>query len=141
MARVLEAIPLLHRQLALQFVKFAGVGAGATVVHVILFAGLIELLEISALLANLAAFGAAVLLSFVGHCCWTFRLRGDHARALGRFTAVAALGLALNSAFAYGIADRLGWHYGYALVAMVTATPLALFLLCRGWAFAGRAAV
>ena len=125
---------------ALQYVRFAGVGAAATAVHVILFAALIELLQISALIANLAAFGAALLLSFVGHCRWTFRLQSGHWGALGRFTVVAFLGLALNSAIAYGIADRLGWHYAYAVVAMVTATPVALFVLSRCWVFAGRAA-
>jgi putative flippase GtrA len=140
-ARFLQATAGLHRGLALQYIRFAGVGAAATAVHVALFVGLIELLQIAAFGANLAAFGAALLLSFVGHCRWTFRLPNDHWRALGRFTAVALIGLALNSAIAYGIADRLGWHYAYAVVAMVTATPAALFLLSRSWAFAGRAAL
>jgi putative flippase GtrA len=88
----------------------AAVRQGATAVHVTLFAALIERLQISALLANLAAFGAALLLSFVGHCRWTFRLRDDYWPALRRFSVVAVLGLGLNSAIAYGIVDRLGWY-------------------------------
>jgi putative flippase GtrA len=136
-ARFLPATAWARRGLALQYARFAGVGAIATGAHVVLFVGLIELLQISAVIANLAAFGAALLLSFVGHCRWTFRLQDDHWRALGRFTAVALIGLALNSAIAYGIADRLDWHYAYAVAAMVTATPVALFLLSRYWAFAG----
>jgi putative flippase GtrA len=121
---------------ALQYIRFIGIGAVATAVHVSLFAALIELLPISALVGNLAAFGAALLLSFVGHCRWTFRLRDGHGPALRRFTAVAALGLGLNSAIAYGIVDQLGWHYACAVVPMVTVTPVALFLLSRRWAFA-----
>jgi putative flippase GtrA len=128
------------RVLGLQFIRFASVGTVATGVHVVLFAVLIELLQISALVANLAAFGAALLASFVGHCRWTFRLRNRRWPALGRFTVIAVLGLGLNSAIAYGIGDRLGWHYAYALAAMVTVTPVALFLLSRCWAFAERAA-
>ena len=135
MAPLPEATAPVLRGVALQYIRFAGVGAAATAVHIVLFAALIELLQISALVANLAAFGAALLLSFVGHCRWTFRLQDGHWRALGRFTVIAVLGLGLNSAIAYGIADRLNWHYAYAVVAMVTATPVALFLLSRCWAF------
>jgi putative flippase GtrA len=125
-------------RVAFQYIRFAGVGAVATAVHVTLFAALMELLQISALLANLAAFGAAMLLSFAGHCRWTFRLREHHWPALRRFTVVAVLGLGLNSAIAYGIADRLGWHYACAVTLMVTVTPVTLFLLSRRWAFADR---
>jgi putative flippase GtrA len=132
-----EAAAPVLRGLALQYARFAGVGAVATAVHVILFAALIELLQISALLANLAAFGAALLLSFTGHCRWTFRLRHGHWSALRRFSVVAVLGLGLNSALAYAIADRLAWHYACAVVPMVTVTPVTLFLLSRYWAFAG----
>lgn len=127
--------------LGLQYIRFACVGAATTGVHVVLFAILIELLQISALAANLAAFGAPLLLSFVGHCRWTFRLRNGRWPALGRFTVIAVLGLGLNSAIAYGIGDQLGWHYAYAVVAMVTVTPVVLFLLSRCWAFAERAAI
>jgi putative flippase GtrA len=127
--------------LGLQYIRFACVGAAATGVHVALFAILIELLQISALVSNLAAFGAALLLSFVGHCRWTFRLRNGRWPALGKFAVTAVLGLGLNSAIAYGIGDRLGWHYAYAVVAMVTVTPVALFLLNRCWTFAERAAI
>lgn len=127
------------RGMGLQYLRFAGVGAAATAVHVILFATLIELLQISALAANLTAFGGALLLSFAGHSRWTFRLQSGHCGALGRFTVVAFLGLALNSAIAYGVTDRLGWHYAYGVVGMVTATPVALFLLSRRWAFVDRA--
>lgn len=127
--------------MGLQYIRFACVGAAATGAHVILFAILIELLQISALVANLAAFGAALLLSFVGHCRWTFRLRNGRWPALGKFTVIAILGLGLNSAIAYGVSDQLGWHYAYAVVAMVTVTPVALFLLNRCWTFAQRAAI
>ena len=126
------------RDLALQYVRFAGVGGAATAVHVVLFGALIELLQSSAVMANLAAFGAALLLSFVGHCRWTFRHRGRRRSALGRFTVVAGVGLGLNSAIAYEIADRLGWHYACAILLMVTVTPVALFLMSRFWAFAER---
>jgi putative flippase GtrA len=138
MAPLPEATAPLLPGVALQYIRFAGVGAAATAVHVALFAALIELLQISALVANLAAFGAALLLSFVGHCRWTFRLRESHWPALRRFTVVAVLGLGLNSAIAYGIADRLGWHYACAVALMVTVTPVTLFLLSRRWAFADR---
>ena len=76
--------------------RFASVGGAATAVHVVLFAALIELVQSSAVIANLAAFGAALLLSFVCHCRWTFRHRGGRRTALSRFAVVAAVGLGLN---------------------------------------------
>ena len=132
-----QTAPVL-RGVALQYVRFAGVGALATAVHIMVFAVLLELLPISALVANLAAFGAAVLLSFAGHCRWTFRLRDGHGPALRRFSVVAVLGLGLNSAIAYGIVDWLGWHYAHVVVLMAAATPVTLFVLSRCWAFRGR---
>lgn len=129
------------RDLALQYVRFASVGAAATAVHVVLFVALIELLESSAVTANLTAFGAALLLSFIGHCRWTFRQRGQRRVALGRFTVVAVFGLGLNSMIAYGIADRLGWPYACAIALMVTVTPVVLFLISRFWTFAERSAL
>jgi putative flippase GtrA len=126
------------RDLSLQYVRFASVGGAATAVHVILFVALIELLQSSAVMANLAAFGAALLLSFVGHCRWTFHLPSRRRSALGRFTVVAVFGLGLNSTIGYGIADRRGWHYACAIALMVTVTPVALFLMSRFWAFAER---
>jgi putative flippase GtrA len=132
-----ESSPSL-RNLALQYVRFASVGTAATAVHVILFIALIELLQSSAVMANLAAFGAALLLSFVGHAQWTFCHRGQRRSALRRFTIVAVFGLGLNSMIAYGIADRLGWPYACAIVLMVTVTPVVLFLISRFWTFAER---
>jgi putative flippase GtrA len=137
LSRVRQPIARLWR-LGLQYGRFGAVGAAATATHVTLFAGLIELVGLAPLVANLGAFGVAVLVSFVGHRHWTFRPAAERAasRSLCRFVVVALIGLALNSLTVYLTVDLLGLSYRYALVLMVSVVPLAVFTLSKLWAFA-----
>ena len=134
--------PLLRH--LLQYLRFGAVGLAATAVHALAFVALIELAASPPLLANLAAFALAVLVSFGGHRHWTFRSaagrRPARRAALARFVLVALLGLGLNSLAVYLIADRLELSYWYALAVMVTAVPLIIFVISKHWVFAGGAA-
>ena len=97
------------------------------------------------LAANVAAFGVAVVVSFFGHFCWTFRsepagaaaaLHRRMRAAFARFAVVALLGLALNSAAVVLTVDLLALPYPFAILLMVSVVPLAVFALSRFWAFA-----
>jgi putative flippase GtrA len=123
--------------LGLQYARFGIVGAAATLVHVLVYAGLIELLGAAPLVANTLGFAVAVNLSFVGHRGWTFRdqEKGDAGRSLLRFWIVALLGFALNTLIVWAITGPLGLAYGWAIPLMVGATPLATFTLSKAWAF------
>jgi putative flippase GtrA len=125
--------------LLLQYARFGVVGLGATLVHVLVYAGLIELLALSPLAANTAGFALAVNLSFFGHRGWTFRdQRGPEARrSLWRFWVVALLGFALNTLFVWLVTDLLGLGYAYAIPLLAGVTPLATFALSKLWAFSG----
>jgi putative flippase GtrA len=125
--------------LVTQYLRFGIVGLGATLTHALIFVTAIELAGMAPLLANLVAFGIAVLVSFFGHCHWTFRragAAGPGVRALVRFVVVALTGLLLNSLIVYGIVHLLGWPYPIALLLMVSLVPLVVFALSRAWAFA-----
>ncbi|HEX9808560.1 MAG TPA: GtrA family protein [Alphaproteobacteria bacterium] len=127
--------------LAVQYLRFGAVGVAATLTHVGLFAALIEFGGMAPLLANLVAFAVAVGVSFAGHYLWTFvedrpgpgRWRAT--RAMGRFLVVALVGLALNSLVVYLVVHALALPYGYAILVMVSAVPVVLFLLNKFWAF------
>jgi len=122
-----------------QYLRFGIVGLGATLTHALSFVAAIELAGIAPLLANLVAFGIAVLVSFLGHFHWTFRRAGGAApglAALLRFVVVALTGLVLNSLIVYGVVHILAWPYPFAVLLMVSLVPLVVFALSRAWAFA-----
>lgn len=123
--------------LLLQYGRFGIVGVGATLVHVAVYAGLIELLALSPLAANTLGFMAGVNVSFLGHRGWTFRDQGhgDVRRSLVRFWVVALLGFALNSLFVWLVTGALGLAYGWAIPLIMGVTPLATFALAKLWAF------
>jgi putative flippase GtrA len=125
--------------LLLQYGRFGLVGLGATLVHVLVYAGLIELLALAPLAANTAGFALAVNLSFLGHRGWTFReQRGAGARrSFRRFWVVALLGFALNTLFVWLVTGLLGLGYAWAIPLLAGVTPLATFALSKLWAFNG----
>ena len=129
-------------RLVAQYCKFGVVGGLATLTHVTVFAGLIELLAVKPLLSNLIAFVIAVGVSFYGHFNWTFAAdwrdfdsRPDAGGALAKFAVVALTGLVLNTAVVYVITENLQLSYRYAVVLMVTVVPLVLFVMNKLWAF------
>ncbi len=130
-------------RLGTQYFKFGVVGGAATVTHVVLFTGLIELAGAAPLLANLAAFCIGVVISFLGNFRWTFA--GEHPRSgsnarvnrtFARFFAVAVFGLGLNSLAVYVITDMLTMSYLYSAGLMITVVPAILFVIYKYWAFA-----
>jgi putative flippase GtrA len=131
---------LLH--LALQYARFGAVGLAATATHAVMFTGLIEFAGLAPLVANFAAFGTAVLVSFFGHFHWTFRSQtGAHGwqqqrAAFMRFAQVALAGLALNSLAVLLVVNLLALPYPYALILMVTVVPLVVFAMSKFWVFA-----
>lgn len=120
--------------------RFGIVGVGATLLHVAVFAAIIELLMWDEMVANTLAFLVAFSLSFAGHFGWTFAnlpsdVRRSAVDALPRFLAVSLLGFALNS-LAVGVFARvLNFPYLASVGFMIFVTPLVVFLASRFWAF------
>ena len=123
------------RQLSVQFTKFTGVGAVATLVHYAILVGLVQLFAFDALPASSAGFAISALLNYGLNYRFTFSSDKRHGPALGRFIVIALIGLALNGAIlSFCIA---AWNFHY-LVAQVTATGIVLvwnFLANRRWTF------
>ncbi len=131
-------LPLLAP--VLQLGRFGVVGALATLTHALTFAAAIEALHLRPLLANFLGFALALGVSFLGHRHWTFRAevggdRPDASSMFLRFALVALAGLALNSLIVVVVVEQLGLDYRIAMLLMVTAVPLLLFWLCKGFAF------
>lgn len=121
-----------------QYAKFSFVGVLATATHLLIFSATIELLNLEPMLANLAAFGVAFVVSFSGHRSWTFRTTGRPPALVQsglRFGAVAAIGLALNSGAVFLTTEAMALSYRWALLPMATVIPFATYLMNRYWAF------
>lgn len=135
--RLAHRLPPELRAAGRQYGRFVMVGLGATLVHVAVYAGTIELSGAAPLLANALGFATAVTLSFLGHRNWTFRSApGESGRdALMRFWGVALLGFLLNTFFVQLVTGTLRWSYDWAIPPMVAITPFVTFLLSKFWVF------
>jgi putative flippase GtrA len=124
-----------------QFLRFGGVGVLATLVHVSAYVVFVEKVGTTPIVANLLAFGLAVMVSFAGHAGWTFRAEfGRSGRSVhvlfARFAISALLGLLLNSIFVLVLVTWWGLAYGWAIPFFVFVTPVVLYLTNRMWVFA-----
>lgn len=118
--------------------RFAFVGAGATLIHVVGVLVLIDVLHLAPLLANLIAFLVAFVFSFVGHYLWTFGPSGCPGRAARRFLLVSLAAFAANNLILAALLFA-GWFSGAASSAAAAASvPVVTFAGSRLWAFSGR---
>jgi len=106
-----------------QFVRFAVVGVGNTLVSLGAFV-LLTHVAAPAMLAGAAAFGAGAVNGYVLNARWTFACRGSKPRYL----AVQLAGLGMTTVLA-GTAGTAGYLVGLPVVTLVT------FAANRRWTF------
>ncbi len=110
--------------------RFALVGAAATLVHMAVATLLLGLCSWPAYPANLGAFLVAFGVSYLGHRHITFARAGSP----WRFLLVALAGFGLNNLLLTGL---LAWGVPplYALVAATALVPVFSYLLSSLWVF------
>ncbi len=116
--------------------SYALIGGIATAVQYVVLVALIELGHVGAGLAAATGASCGAVAAYAGNRRFTFRSRAAHARALPRFLAVAALGVAASAGIVFAGTEWLGLHY---LLPQVAATALVFvsgYLLNRHWTFA-----
>ena len=121
-----------------QGLRFIGVGAAATALHVMVAMVLVETGRLSLFWANVPAFLGAFFLSYLGNLRWTFGVGGSHRQRVPRFLAIAVTAFALNQSIVYTLAERMGLDYRLALAIVVLAVPPIAFFLSRRFAFSGQ---
>jgi putative flippase GtrA len=114
-----------------QAVKFAAVGGGATLVHVLAALALNSLAHVAPLRANFLAFLVASCVSYLGNWFWTFDAASHHAFSLPRFAALSLSCFALNQAIVYGVVEQLGQPLWLAMVPVVAIVPAFGFWLSK----------
>lgn len=118
-----------------QLVRFSLIGMAATLVHLLVGITLIHA-GWPPLIANVAAFGTAFLVSFAGHFGYTFSSESTSvAASLVRFIVVALLGFAANEAILAGLLTRHILSPTATLIVSTGFVALGTFILCRRWAF------
>lgn len=120
----------------LQLSKFGAVGLSATATHVSIFFTL-RFFAFGEQLSNFIAFLFAFTISWAGHYFWTFRnaKQSGRTQSLVRFLCVAGLGYGLNSFWVFLIITTYQQPDFYAVLCMLSLTPLNTFLLSKFWAF------
>lgn len=121
----------------LRVLRFGAVGLLAAAVHYWVVIGLVELLQIAPLKANVGGFSVAFWFSYIGHRHWTF---ADHSPASAgssfmRFLATALLGFFLNQFLFYLLLQHVRLPYFISLAIVVVVVAVMTYVLSRLWAF------
>jgi putative flippase GtrA len=119
-----------------QFLKFALVGATATLTTYAVLILLVEGPHLGAVPASVVGYLAGAGVNYVLNYRFTFSSSQLHQVAIPRYLAVMTVGLLLNAVIMYVAVSRLAIHY---LIAQLVAVAIVLvwsFALNRRWAFA-----
>jgi putative flippase GtrA len=119
-----------------EIARFGVIGIVASLLHIAVALGLIEIGALGVYGANAFAFGVALIASYVGHHRWTFDRRGGHGEHFPRFVATALLGFVLNQGIIALSIEVFGLPYWIGILIVVAIVPAIVYLLCKLWAFA-----
>lgn len=115
--------------------RYATVGALGTAIHLAVTVGFVELGGAEPVSASAAGFIAALIVSYFVNHRWTFESTRRHRTAFVRYTAVSALGLAVNSIIMYLAVHVFGLWYVIGQMLVVAVVPPLNFVLNRSWSF------
>lgn len=120
-----------------ELARFGGVGVLATLVHSAVY--VLSLGALAPQAANVAGFLVAAGVSFFGHRHFSFRTAADRRTpmraSLLRFAVASGIGFCLNAGFVYLTTDVLEQPAWMAVWFICFATPAAMFVLFKFWAF------
>ncbi|MGR3515145.1 MAG: GtrA family protein [Paracoccaceae bacterium] len=118
-----------------QLLKFASVGAVATVLHVGVALAVSSFFGFAPQLANALGFASAVTLSYFGQGRFTFAQDLRHRFHAPRFLATALTGLVVSSGFTALVTSVLSAPFPLAMAAVAVAVPATTYVLCKFWVF------
>ncbi len=124
------------RRMASAFIRFAGVGVVASLIHGLALNFLVLGGGLHPTLANAGAFLGAFSISYVGHYYFSFRSSQGHVAAALKFFIAALVGLALNTLVFAVTVNLLQLHYMIAFAAVIIILPPVMFWVSRKFVFA-----
>lgn len=135
-AGVSRTIAMLHRLTTDQrrLIKFALVGGSNTVLTVGTYALLVEL-SVFYVLAGVAGWSVGLINGYTWNRIWTFRAGSHEHELLAKYSAVAVLGLTLNSLLLLLVVDVAGASKIIGQVVVLPVVMLSSFAANRFWTF------
>ncbi|MEZ5503557.1 MAG: GtrA family protein [Halioglobus sp.] len=122
-------IKLWHRQ----FIRFGFVGLVSTAVHVTVAFLLLDVFDLSLLIANICAFFTAMSFSYFGNAMWSFEAKSD-AKSVARFFCASAVTLTMITLISNWVTETgLPPYFGIFIIALVI--PIVGFILQKIWVF------
>jgi len=118
-----------------QFVRYAGAGVIGTAAHYAVLVALVQGWDTGVVAASTAGALVGAGINYALNHRFTFASAESHRRALPRFVAVAAGGIALNALVVAGMLVLVGPHYLVAQVVATLAVLVAGYLVNRAWTF------
>ena len=118
-----------------QLLRFVGVGGLATAAHVLTAIATQAMLPVSAQQANLAGFGAGLLVSYVGHTAVTFGASFRSGPQFLRFVVLSLAGLGVSSLTVHVVTTQLGLGFIAAMACVAVLVPGFTYLAMRFWVF------
>lgn len=129
------------RELVVQFIKFAGVGAIGTLAHYAVLVAMVHLAGTNPVFSSGLGAIVGAIINYVLNYAHTFRSHERHRDAAPKFIIVALVGILINLFMMYVLVAILDVYY---LAAQVVATGAVLgwnFVGNRYWTFRGDRAV
>ncbi|MEL7349081.1 MAG: GtrA family protein [Pseudomonadota bacterium] len=121
-----------------RIMRFGAVGIAATLTHLGVLFGLVELAGVAPSLANPIAVALAVPVSYFGHYHLTFGATQAHGQTMMRFAVVALSTLVVSQACILGV-RALGGPYQIAVPLFLVLAPLVNYVLFGKLVFRRRA--
>ena len=116
--------------------RFIAVGCASAAVHWAVVVALVSVAGIQPLIANVAGWLVAMVVSFAGHHQLTFRNHGNPLmRSLPRFLAVSAGAFAVNETTYAMLLQTSRLRYDVLLAGVLLAVAVATYVLNRHWVF------
>ena len=122
-------------QLAMQFLRFAGVGVVGTAVQYLVLWVAVTAFALPAVPASAVGYAIGVLVSYFLNYPFTFRSDQPHGDAVPRYFAVFGVGWCLNAVLMALLVGRLGWNIWLSQVLTTSIGLVWNFSGSRWWTF------
>lgn len=115
--------------------RYVVVGILGTVAHFTTTIAVVEGFAVDPVVASVAGFLVALVISFILVRGWVFRSGASVVTTFPRYVAVSVAGLLLNAGIMHVTVDVARVSYLWGLCAVVAIVPLFNFTLNRTWTF------
>jgi putative flippase GtrA len=115
--------------------RFSSIGALTGLVYALVTAAAVSLFTLSAVVASIVGYLAAIPVNFILQRRITFRSNGGLSSDLGKYIVVQAANLTLSAGAMAAAVDFFGLHYAVGIVAAIVMVPVVTYVVMDSWVF------